>query len=330
MKKILFIVMCFLLVGVVNAKTLTKEEIAEEFINTTFITILNQNADESKKISIVNNQDNETFDIKVGEEVVRTYSYAEGYVHFVDDRELTKPIVEDQVNDMIYLMSLMEAALKKSGVDVDKLKAFEDNVLNNFEQYDVYVNKEDYNFEDEGVTYSGEFIREFKLGFDTDKLTAFANAVGFEDQSTPEPTGKIPVVKLLSKDKTTVSLSIYVEGNEDYKCNLYRSTSKTSGFEKVFNEPFSCTDKTAIYLDEGLNENTTYYYRASVDGETTFSNILEVALGNTSTNTNTNTNSDSNVTNPKTGVNQFIPLIIGFFASIIVLFIFHKNSGIKL
>ena len=34
--------------------------------------------------------------------------------------------------------------------------------------------------------------------------------------------------------------------------------------------------------------------------------------------------------NPKTGINQFIPLIFGLLASIIVLFIFHKNSGIKL
>ena len=327
MKKLLFILMCFLLVGVVDAKTLTKEEICDGFMNSTVIKLLNQNNDSSKQISIVNNEDNESFDIIMGGEVVRTYSYHEGYVHFVDDREITKQVAEEQVNDAIYLVSILEGALQKSGIDFSSLKPIDDDFVYNFEEYDFYQRSEDFSVPVDSGTFSGDFIREMKIGFDTDKLTAFANAVGFADDGTPASTGKIPTIKLLSKDKTNVSLSVYTDENEEYKCNLYRSTSKTSGFVKVFEEPFLCNNKNAIYLDEGLEENGTYYYKAAVDGESIFSDIIEVVLGNTN---NNSTNTDSNIVNPKTGVNQFVPLIIGFFASIIVLFIFHKNSGIKL
>ena len=119
MKKILLLIMCFLFVGVVNAKTLSIEEVIDGFNNSTFIKPTNESADESSKVTAVNNTDASSIDIYVGEELSRSYSYSEGYIHFTDNREITEENANDQLFDLIYLSSLFEGVITKSGFDVN-------------------------------------------------------------------------------------------------------------------------------------------------------------------------------------------------------------------
>ena len=157
---------------------------------------------------------------------------------------------------------------------------------------------------------------------------SLANRIGYlEEGSTPTTTTKVPTIKLISKDKNSVNLSIYVE-DEDwsiaYMCNVYRSKNKDSGYESIFNEPFSCVNKNAIYLDTGLEENTKYYYKAMAVGGNNYSNIIEVDLGNNTT------KKEEKIVNPKTGNYDIVALMIGYIAGMSALYVFHKNSSIKI
>ncbi len=325
MKKFLLIIMCFLFMGVVNARTLSHEDVIDGFLNSSLIKEINNSGETSEVVAVSDNTTNQSFDVTVGGTPYNSYSYAEGYIHYSDDSTITAENAEAQLKDFIFLSMFAEGIMTKSGVDVTRLNKTPDNFVFNFDTYNIYVESEPYNFTVDNVTLKGDYIRDYKLGFDTEKINAYANTVGYKEETTT--TDKVPTIKIVSKDKKTVSLSVYVEDSDTtkkYQCNIYRSENKTSGFVSVFDNPFDCNDKNAIIIDGDLKENTTYYYKASVVGGTTESTVYEVILGNTNNNTN------NNVVNPKTGTNQFIPLLIGFLVSIGALFFFHKNSGIKL
>lgn len=313
MKKILLVIICFLFISVVDARTLTIQEITTGFMDSAIIKEINASAEENQKISIANNTDNNSIDIYIGDNVHRSYSYLDGAISHEDTREINTENANDQLADIIFYYGLVDSVITKSGFDFQRVNEVPSDFVWDYQAYNLYLETEKYDF---GGGQSGDFLREFKVGFDTDKITAFVNAVGLKEEDNVKDL--VPAIKVTKKTKNSVTLSVFVADNSKERfCYIYKSETKDGEYEKLSEMAVSCSKTITSYIDEDIYPNKTYYYKSMVLGGEKFSNIVKVSTYD-------------KVVNPDTGNNQIIPLLIGFIISMVALFIFHKNSGIKL
>lgn len=327
MKKGIFLILCFLFIGNINAKVLDVEEVIDGFLNTTLIKQTNSYAQDNEKISVVANDDNKTFDIYMGSELLRSYSYRDGYIYFSDDSEITEEVANNQFYDFILLGSFIEGVVNKSGFNFETLNDVPEDFVFDFDKYGIEIQSEHYEFssgsEEEGYqSISGDFFRVVKIGFDTEKIATFVNTIGIKEQEEEEDLSKIvPTIKVVKKDKKSVELNVFIDSSDSsktYYCNILRSTNKDSGYKDIFALPVECSDKDLKVVDNNIKDNTTYYYKAIVVGGSKYSNILKVSIG-------------SKIVNPKTGdSNQFIPLLIGFVVMLSFVFYLNKNNSYEL
>ena len=314
MKKILFILLCFLFIGVVDAETLSIGEIIEGFRDSRYLDMY-----DPADVEVTNNTANSTIDIHItanGNNYTRSYSYAEGFIHFTDDRAITLETASDQFIDALLLGALSEGIINLSGFDAGQLNEIPDNFVFDFDRYGFYVRTEDYSFDVDGSVASGDFIRDFKIGFDTDKIANYVEDVGYKEDA-PALTDKVPTVKIVKKTSSAITINVFVDDSDNYECELYRSTTKNGNYESL--GTIGCYNKNMNFVDDSIKKNTTYYYKAKSVGGDTFSKIVS-----------TGTSENGDVVNPKTGSNQALPLIIGFVLGIGALVLFRRNSVIKL
>ena len=323
MKKILLVLACLLLVSRVNARVLTMDEVVnafnhssviEEFETGTGLTVTATNDTDTNSI-VVDFQESEQ------QGVIREYSYLPGYILLSNDSELTREVAEAQIMDSVALSGLLEAVLNICGHALEEVENKPNDFVYDFDRYNIYIESEPYTFTDtnggDTNTLSGIFIRTFKLGFDTDKINTFVSEIQSPTNPGGDSTPDIdvpPTLKYKDRTKNSVSLSFYVEGaGAGVTCDVYRAEGDNGTY--TFIGPFGCNTNNYV-VDEGLEENKTYYYKAVVTGGVRYSSVLKVPAY-----------SDEN---PDTGVNNVFPLLIGLVLSISALFIFQKNSKVQL
>ena len=324
MKKVLFILMCLLLVGKVNAKTLSIEEVIEGFMDSTIIKAFNNESNEGT-VSAVNNTENSTIDIVVTadgrSEVAKSLSYSKGYIDYSDNREITEQNIMENLKDSIYLMSIFEGILIKSGYAGVQINDIPTDFVPSLETYGYYSETEHYDMDDNnGGHMSGDYIRVLQIGFETDKIDNLINTIGINNGSggsgttepdTPTIVDAAPAIKYKNRKKTSVDINVYVEGaTSSTTCDVYRSDDNVD-YKKIDALSGPCNSKTKYVTDTGLKEKSLYYYKAVVTGGTKYSPVLKI---------------QEYVKNPNTGVNNVFPLLIGLVLSLAVLFVFRKNS----
>lgn len=344
-------VLSFLLVGSiffstisnVYAKTLTINEVANGFKNSTIIDGLNQLGG---NITSSVDTTNKTLDVYSESEKVFSFKYTDDYIEY-DNRSaiVSKETAEKDVLTMFMLYGVFDSIFKLSGYE-DKTLSEDGIYTDTYDTYGIQLITESYSYsgtDDDGGTWSmsGEFIKYFKMSFDTDKIDALMTKYGV-DASTQDPNKEIILgltPTLEAKEITENSITLYphiayTNTDPDYKvfCYVYRSTSENGTYEKISDMAVNCLDEVGV-VDEKLSSNTTYYYKAVVMDGTKYSEPLKVTTKEATipapTNTN-NTNKDDVVENPKTGVTLPVATLgIMMIGSIIALIVARKKSVFK-
>lgn len=327
----------------VYAKILTIDEINNEF-KTSFIDEINKLG---SNLSSSVDTTNKTLDVYSDSEKMASFKYTDEYIEY-DNRSavVSKETANDDIGTVLYLSGIIQSILNLSGYE-DKTISDEDSIdfTTTYDTYGIQMETEHYEYsgEEDGGTWSmsGDYIKYFKMSFDTDKIDALMDKYGV-DASTQDPNKEIianltPTLK--AKEITENSVTLYphipyTNTDPDYKvyCYVYRSTSENGTYEKISDMAVNCLDDVGI-VDDELQSNTTYYYKAIVMDETKYSDVLEVTTKSASSiaiDTSTNTNKDDTKENPQTGV--FFPtmtVLIMMIGSIIPLIYVRKKSVFK-
>ena len=343
-------VFVFLLVGSmffssisnIYAKTITINEVANGFNNSTIIAGLNQfGGNITSSVDTTNGK----LDVYDGTDKVFSLNYTYDYIEY-DNRSatVTKENAEKDVSTMFVLYGIMESIFKLSGYD-DKTLSKDATYTDTYDTYGIQLLTEPYSYsgtDDDGGSWSmsGEFIKYFKMSFDTDKIDALMTKYGV-DASTQDPNKEIimgltPTLEVQDITENSVTLYphiAYTNTDSDYTvyCYIYRSISENGTYEKISDMATNCLDSVGI-VDDELSSNSTYWYKTIVMDGTKYSEPLKVTTKSVST-TDTSTNNikkDDVTENPQTGV--FVPIIpIGLLiiGGIATLVIFRKKSVFK-
>lgn len=331
----LWIVAMFLsMITNVYASTLTIKSFEEHFTQTETMKSL---AELGSAVTTQINETNKTLDIYSEEELVFSLNYGEDYIEY-DNRSVvvTEDNYDDSIIAAIFMYNTLETVLDLSGYE-DKTVS-EETVFDAYDTYGIQVESEAYSFsgtDENGGSWSadGDYIKYFKVSLDTEKIDALMAKYGIdiEDPTTPseEIANLIPRVSATEITENTIKIAPKVEYDLDESeekmvyCYIYRSNSVDGTYEKISDMAVNCLGSVSV-IDEGLKSNTTYYYKAIVDGGKNFGEPIAVTtkgsavppvtptppVNNT---TNNDTNNDTNTTetpgkkNPETGISY--PLV---------------------
>ena len=360
MKKILNYILVsaafFLGISTANARMLTSEEVFNDY-NTTFIEPMNSHG---AGLTVTNDTTNKKYIISSGTDELLTFNYNNEYIEY-DNRSavITEDNIEQQVGVMFCYDAMVNTILRLSGYDDKTIKSEEFPYLEDtFEPYGYQVTYEHHDFsgEDENGPWSmsGEYVKYFKMSFDTDKIDALMNRYGidkeeyyeYKNQNNRDDFYQWLIenmnVKIEFDEVTTNSVTLvftmgsyYSEDKVDVLCDIYRSTSENGTYEKITSSPVSCVNNSE-YKDTGLNPNTKYYYKTKYADNNRYSNVfgittLPLTTGTTGT-TGANTNKNGTVKNPETGVFTYtvasLAVILGSVGAL--LYTRKKNAFKKL
>ena len=329
-KKILgiILVISLLLSKVTNvyAQTIAiNNDFITEFKNSSVISGLNEVGNqidaqidtENKKIRITQ---------QTSEIVLVNYNETEKYIEIdnssvnVTDQNITKIQMTDNV-----VKGFIEAIIKLSGHENKKI-----NFEIDYDAYDTYgikLTSKGYEINGSNAVgpYSsvGTYFNYFKMSLDTEKINALMTTYDKDKVLTLKPT-------LKANEITNKSVSLtphieYTSSNPDFVvyCYIYRSTSENGTYEKL--SKVNCLDSTMSLVDVSLNSNSTYWYKASVEEGTIFSDPIKVTTQANSSNT-----TKEEIENPKTGASiSTIPIILLLVVSVIAYTIAKKISIIQ-
>lgn len=321
----------------VYASILTINSISNEFANTSIIQEFNTlNAGITSKVDSINQK----LDIYAGNEKVFSFDYGDDYIEYNNrSTAVTKENCEKGFLDVIYIYGVIESVLRLSGYENKTISDY--NV--SYETYGIQLETESYDFswtsESGGtVNMSGDYIKYFKISLDTDKIATLIDKYGVdieEDEIDKEINANlVPILE--AKDITENSVTIFSEipdydSEDDLICYIYRSTSENGTYEIISDWGVNCLGSVGI-VDEGLKSNTTYYYKAIIEGGDKYSDIIKVTT-KSSLEVNENIEEDPTIPeNPQTGSfisMSFLSITIILIAGIIY-FVKKKNSIYKI
>ncbi len=332
----------FASIGNVFASTLNINSVASKFSNTTIIDSLNQS-----NITLKVNAIDSTLDVYVGEEKNKSFSYTTDYIEYNNrGAVVTQENCTEDIFTMIWIMGIVESIFSLSGYENMPISEedFPEDFTNNYDTYGLQIETEHYEFEESNEDGSssfmrGEFIKYFKISLDTDKIKAAVEKYNENILKNLTP-------KLEAKDITENSITIYssipdytnINSNHTVYCYIYRSSSKNGVYEKISDVAVNCSDSIG-FVDEGLDSNTTYYYKGKIIGPelndigSGFSDPILV-----STKSIANTNSEikdingNSVENPQTGSSYPIvgTIITGAIAIVILIYAKRKSVYYKI
>lgn len=316
MKKLLLaMAMFFISIGVVNAKTLTIEEISNK-INSegTFTTVVDSS--------------NNSIDLNLSGNKLLTLKYTDSYIFYEDNRTpITEEMANEQLAVYIGLASVMDAVNKLSGV-VDKKLPEESNIPIEtdefFNTYGVLMRSEEYSFTSEHSTSSGDFVRLFKYSLDTEKIYNFYEQYGVKDTDPMADVKPVITAKDVTSSSVKLEVSSTATGTSSVFCDIYRSTSENGEYVKINDVAVVCDANShgIIIEDKNLNADTTYFYKAKTQFEgSKFGDVIQVRTLAVPTPTK----------NPKTGVEDYLlPISLIIVFSFIGITIANKLSYIKM
>ena len=268
-----------------------------------------------------------------------TFNYGADYIEF-DNRSttVTKEEVEQDLMKMFLFAAIFTTIFDMTGHSDKTINTDEINLTNTFDTYGLQIESEHYSFsgEENGMSYnmSGDYIKYFKMSLDSDKIDALVAQYGV-NASENDPNKEIIKTltpKLEAKTITENSVSLYASipytnTDPDYYvgCYIYRSKEKNGTYEKISDVSVNCMDGSVGLVDDNLESNTTYYYKAIVEYGTIFSDIIEVTTKEKAATAETKTK--ESVDNPGTGVKIPIvtTIVLTISAAVILLYTKKKN-----
>ena len=268
-----------------------------------------------------------------------TFNYGEDYIEY-DNRStaITKEEVEDDLFKMFLIAAIFATIFDMTGYSDKSINSDEIDFTNTYDTYGLQIETEPYSFsgEENGMSYnmSGDYMKYFKMSLDTDKIDALVAQYGV-NASENDPNKEViktltPKLEAKNITKNSVSLFVsipYTNTDPDYTvgCYIYRSKEKDGTYERISDVAVNCMDGSVGLVDENLESNTTYYYKAIVEYGTIYSNIVEVKTKEEAATVETKVK--ETVDNPKTGVKVPIvtTIILTISASLIFLYTKKKN-----
>lgn len=348
----------------IQAKMLTPTEVFNDF-KTSFIDPMNTQGGE---LSTTVNETSKTYTVYAASEPIIIFNYTDGYVEY-DHRseDITQDNIEKELGAMFCYDAMVNSILKLSGYGDKTIRSDEFPELEDtFNQYGYQVSFEHHNFEgtDEGGSWSmsGDFIKYFKMSFDTSKIDALMNRYGIDkeeyeniinnnnnddndDDDEEYYSDDDGMNELLENMTTTLEIGnittnsitikpfvLFGTSRENFKiyCNIYRSTSENGTYDKITDEPINCFNSDS-YTDTGLKSNTTYYYKTKIIQSNKYSEVYAITTkAEGAANAATNSNKGDTVKNPETGVVTYTAASIAvIIASIVALIYTRKKNAFK-
>ena len=267
----------------VEAKVFTVEEVVTEFnkeVKEKYTTLgdLKATVDTyNKKIKLTQDSSESTLDYT---DTYIEYKYTGGTpTDGNNSEEYRKHLIYNA-----FLDSLFSLAKVKDCYSVDYIVSYE----NNFDKYNVELVYTDYKYNvkndaGETVEKDSSYISDFKIGFDGDKITVFAEAYAKSKHFDLVPKLNMKIID--GAVSYNFKLDYTKENDDDVPyCIVYRSDSLDGTYTKIGNDNMSvsCEERSdGVYLvDDTAVSGSTYYYKAQVVGSDKFSNILKVDLAN--------------------------------------------------
>lgn len=293
----------------VEAKKLTVDEVVTEFNR--------QTADMVAKVSASVDNDNQKIKVNVSDKEI-LLSYTEDYLAYDSAGKI--PTGDGATEALTYgsLYTLfLESAFSLSGLAKDYNAVAPSTSVTDFDKYNVVYTLSNYEYtsSDGGkeTTNTGTYIKDFKIGFDTEKLAVYAAKYG-EETDSKKYGNLVPDLTIRIADniaKFHVSLDYTPKDEKDSpRCNVYRSYSLDGDYTKVGADDWSidCLNSGDEYYQDGASEGkTVLYYKAQVIGSTKYSNIIKVDLVNkiiTDTVTGEETSFDDTDDNPSDNIGK--------------------------
>ncbi len=325
MKKVLYFLSIFTILTVfiphdVKAYILTAQDIVND-IDKSLIS-------ENEKVVANGNK----FEYYYKDELVDSYDMSKGYIECYNDI-FTEPGNEAKGIILVYL-DLYVPFTDTSFDIVDEYKDYynfskekKDSI---FDKYGIYF---------ENVTVDDEEKVLIKVTFDIDKLDKLflETRVIKNDLSENEKQSLYSTPDLLAEDIKKNEITLFPHNTiadlpEEYNyCYVYRSTKIDGEYVKLPGKMIKCNGEYAI-IDDTLEPNTTYYYKARAMYTNVLSDPIEVTTlkGKTITQ-NANTDEKTTTTkvpdNPKTGLSSHIfATVLISVLGIISMLILRKNK----
>ena len=266
----------------VEAKKFTVDEVVSEFNdvvskNYTLLEGLTASIDsENKKVKLTQNDQQILLD------------YTVDYIEY----KYTGAVPTDDNTSVNFYITMVFHAFLDTVFNLSEISDYYsvenvENYDNDFDKYNVILIYNDYKYNEKNdageiVEKDGSYASEFKIGFDSDKITLFAENFAKSKYFDLVPnlimkidSGKVNYSFTLDYDKEDADDTPY--------CVVYRSDSLDGTYTKLANMSMACEGSaigTTYLIDETAVTGNAYYYKAQVVGSAKFSNILKVDLTN--------------------------------------------------
>ena len=187
-----------------------------------------------------------------------------------------------------YIELIFEAFLDSlfvlSNVDNIYSTAYLGKYESNFDKYNVSFDYTDYKYngknnKGESVELEDSYVSDFKLGFDSDKITDFAKTYAKSNHFDIVPKLNMKISN--GKVNYNFKIDYTKQADEDIPyCVVFRAEALDGTYTKITENSISCEERDiSVYLvDDTTTAGKTYFYKAQVVGSNKFSNILKVDL----------------------------------------------------
>jgi hypothetical protein len=319
----------FLSINGVGARVITIDEFAEEFDDSSGIIDYYKQFEGYSNMASQLDKENNKFKIVNGSIELVSFDYTNDYIEYVDSSEITFESAQDQMLTTLFVSGVMKTIFNISGyeVSIPDIEIGENDLQkeSDYQTYGVLMANEPYNIMENDSSIKGNYIRHFKMSFDTSKADAFIQKYGTGiSQNSTGTQDDSAVLTLVANDITSSSVTLYPyfdsQAEDTVYCYIYRSNQEDEGFTKISNDAVDCSNGGHI-TDEGLSSSTKYYYKAvTTNGNKTSETI----------NITTKMAESTADKNPGTGLFESTWIVLLVIVSVFVgIMIAYRKSAIK-
>ena len=180
--------------------------------------------------------------------------------------------------------AFLDSLFGLSNVDSIYSTAYLGEYESNFDKYNVSFDYTDYKYngkndKGESVELEDSYASDFKLGFDSDKITDFAKTYAKSNHFDIVPKLNMKISN--GKVNYNFKIDYTKQADEDIPyCVVFRAEALDGTYTKITENSISCEERDiSVYLvDDTTTAGKTYFYKAQVVGSNKFSNILKVDL----------------------------------------------------
>ena len=370
MKKIIGFLMTLLVFfafsGAVQARMLTSTEVFNDF-KTTFIDPMNSHGG---KLTVSNDTTNKKYTVYSDSIPLATFDYTDSYVEY-DHRtvEITQENLEKELGAMFCYDAMVNSILKLSGYEDKTIRSDEFPELEDtFDQYGYQVDFEHHDFQGNDMSVSGEFVKYFKMSFDTAKIDILMNRYGIDKEEYEEiinnnnnnnnndnennnnngnnnndyDSDDENMNEILRTMVTTLEVQNITSNSVTLKPSVIFSTTKDDF--KIYCDIYRSTTKEGTYekltkepincfnkdsyTDSGLKSNTTYYYKTKIVQSNKYSEVYSITTKATDAAAASSANKGDTVKNPETGVVTYTVASLAVIIASVVALLYTRKKSV--